>query len=445
MIALQFAPVPSTGAYRAIEFAKRLPTHGIRPTVVTIDVGQAENIFGVARNPALLEGMPSDVRVVEIRSNVEPKPESPLKRLLRLLTTYDDSFDTRFRDDLLRVARDLGRERNFAAVYATAPPFGATHLGAHAAAALKRPLLLDMRDAWAEWAPGPRVTRRHHIRAFADERRAFEAADRIIAVTPETLELFRGTHPKIPADRFTVIPNGLPDLEGVADAVEWRDDGETLDIGYVGAFYWTPKARASWRSPHRYLQYDPGTEDWSYRSPLYFFLAWKALAQKAPEKAARMRFHLVGRVPDWLPGMAEVHGLAEQCVFHGFKPKEEVPAFLDSMTCLLATSAKRIGGKDYSLASKSFEYVNSGRPILAFVCDGAQKRFFEGAGGALFFDPDDPEGSADLLAALASDTRTLPVDKLYISDYLLDRTSGQMAAELKALADRAERNQTHAP
>lgn len=436
MIALQFAPIPTTGAYRAVEFAKRLPAHGITPTVLTIAPKQAEIIFGAKSKDSMLGGLPEAVQVSYVETAQKIGPETPLQALWRMLTSFNDGFHDRFIQSMMAQVRTLARDRRFAAVYVTAPPFGASALGLAAARELGVPCLVDMRDAWAEWAPAPQLSRLHYRRKQQDERRIFARADRVITVTEELAELFRRSHPYLPADHFGVIPNGIEDTGQLEPTVTWQPEGDTIDVGYVGSFYYVPPKSASLRSPHRYLQYDPGTEDWSYRSPLHFFRAWQALDRRDPEVAHRLRFHLVGPVPDWLPGMAEGHGIADLCVFHGAKPRDEIPGFLDSMDALLATSMKRLDGDDYCLASKSFEYIAARRPIFAFVCRGSQKRFFEGSGGAILFDPDDPEAAAETLAELGRGPRPLPVHKAFVDRYLLDHTAAEMARELYALSGR---------
>ena len=95
---------------------------------------------------------------------------------------------------------------------------------------------------------------------------------------------------------------------------------------------------------------------------------------------------------------------------------------------------KRPGGLDYCLASKSFEYLASGKPTLAFVCAGAQKRFFEEVGGAMIFDPDDPRKSAMQLQALAGKSRRFAIRKEALLAYDHDFTSAQMAALIHRVA-----------
>lgn len=429
MIALQFAPVQTTGAFRSLEFVKRLPSLGIRPTVLTIDPEQASVIWGSKINPDLSTGLP---KVVDIRFLREPRVlanETKAAQLWRMLTSFNDTFEFRFAPSLDAALAELSKEeRRFAAVYASAPPFGSTMLGKRAAKALGLPYILDMRDAWAQWSPSPSISRLHYARKQRDEARVFAAADAIVGVTPELTNLFAASHPSLPRERFRTIPNGISGVADLPEAAEWCDDAATIDIGYVGNFYWTPPKRPSLRAPHRYLQYDPGTEDWSYRSPLPFFRAWAALDKLAPEIGNRFRFHHVGNTPDWLMSMAEEHGVANRCNNYGQLPRHGIADFLGRMTGLLGTSMKRIGGLDYCLASKSFEYLASGKPTLAFVCSGTQKRFFEEVGGAMILDPDDPWGAASQLQALAGRKRSFPIHKEPLMFYDHDGTARQMAA-----------------
>lgn len=435
MIALQFAPVQSTGAFRSIEFATRLADHGIRLTVLTIDPEQASIIFDGKISPGMSQRLSRTVDVHYLREKQTPVREAPLPRLLRMLSTFDDTFESRFAPALAaRLAELKQGSRRFAAVYATAPPFGAAMLGKQAAEELRVPFILDMRDAWAQWSPAPQISRLHYARKHQDEARAFAAADAIVGVTPELSDLFAASHPGLPRSRFHTITNGISGVGELPPEALWVGTGETVDIGYVGSFYWTPPKAPSLRAPHRYLQYNPRTEDWSYRSPLPFFRAWAELDKLAPVVGARLRFHHVGHAPDWLMPMAAEHGVADRCLCHGVLARQNVAGFLDSMTGLLGTSMKRPGGLDYCLASKSFEYLASGKPTLAFVCAGAQKRFFEEVGGAMIFDPDDPRKSAMQLQALAGKSRRFAIRKEALLAYDHDFTSAQMAALIHRVA-----------
>jgi hypothetical protein len=67
-------------------------------------------------------------------------------------------------------------------------------------------------------------------------------------------------------------------------------------------------------------------------------------------------------------------------------------------------------GAHWHLTAKVFEYLGSGRPILAVVPPGDCRDLLEHCGGATLVDPAEPERITELLA-MAIDTRTLPVDR----------------------------------
>jgi hypothetical protein len=66
----------------------------------------------------------------------------------------------------------------------------------------------------------------------------------------------------------------------------------------------------------------------------------------------------------------------------------------------LITSSKVVGGRDYSIAGKTFEYFATGRPILGFVTEGAQRDILEESGVAVTCDPDNPGEAAQKIQNL---------------------------------------------
>lgn len=99
----------------------------------------------------------------------------------------------------------------------------------------------------------------------------------------------------------------------------------------------------------------PAQEDWRHRSPHFFFKA-QALRTKRPSIAGLVRIELAGHVPEWLRAMVQEHGLTDLVVFHGRLGHREALALQARCDALLITSSKAIGGQDYSIAGKTFEY-----------------------------------------------------------------------------------------
>lgn len=96
MIALEFAPVQTTGAFRSVDFAQYLPNHGFEPHVLTIEPEQACQIFNAPRNDEMLAKLPSSVQIHHVQTASSVRPESKGRQLIRLLTTLDDRFSPDF-------------------------------------------------------------------------------------------------------------------------------------------------------------------------------------------------------------------------------------------------------------------------------------------------------------------------------------------------------------
>ncbi len=429
MIALEFAPIQTTGAFRSIDFARYLPEQGFRPHVLTIEPEAGARMFGAPRNAALLEGLPAAVSL----DYLEPPKSSPdtrFRRFLRIYGTFNDTFYSRLQSSLRSKLSALRAREPFKVVYVSAPPFGAAQLGELAASILGVPLVVDMRDAWSEWGMAPNPTYLHYMAKKHDERRAFRNAAAVVTVTERLADVFRKSHPSVSPTKFEVIHNGFngPEFERSSLGIDLGK--KTFDIVYVGSFYYQPASKRSAFRPQRYLNYRRGIEDWSYRSPLYFLRAWKKLADIAPHTAACIRFHYIGNAPDWLAPMIDEHGFARLSKLWGMVPKQEVGAILASMDAQLATSMKRPDGGDYCLASKTFDYFVARKPILAFVTEGSQKDFLLAGGASVFCEPDDPSGSAAAIKSLMEGKSRLQINGDFLNSFHRRKQTQRLASIL---------------
>jgi glycosyltransferase involved in cell wall biosynthesis len=100
--------------------------------------------------------------------------------------------------------------------------------------------------------------------------------------------------------------------------------------------------------------------------------------------------------------MVAEFNLEENVEFLGRITHEQSLRFQASCDALLLTSSMVIGGHDYSIAGKTFEYLSIQKPIVGFVTEGAQKRLLTKTGVALICNPDDPDAAATGLADLLS-------------------------------------------
>ncbi len=436
MIAVEFPPLNNTGAFRPAKMAKYLGEFGVTPIVVTVRAEDAAEAFDAPIERSLLDEL-RHVEIVEVPMARERwTPHTRLGKAARLFARVSDSIAGRIEPGLRATLPGLVARHRPTALLVTMPPFSMGPLAQRLAAELRLPLIVDMRDGWSHWCAGPFATYVHYREVLRRERSLFSSAARVVTVTEQLADVFRRAHPMVPRDRFAVVPNGMDvSAADLAPRVEPRSGVDDLVVGYVGSFYYSPAARATlltpwWRrAPHRMLHYAPVREDWLYRSP-YFFLATLAeLRRRDPALGARVRFALVGAEPAWLRPMARELGVEDALDARGFVPRERVAAEIATFDALLATAVKVPGGEDYALASKTFDYVRGGRPVLALVGRGAQRDFLERAGIALVADPDDREACVRALSELVTARPVLTANREFLARY--ERRA--LAAELAAL------------
>lgn len=420
MVAVEFAPVQTTGAFRPLAFAKYLPEFGIQPTVITITPEDAANLWHAPVNNALLEHVPQGVRVHRLSSLKPVRREGPKRRMLRRLVTLGDGIKARYSKPLMDLIEMEPALRTCDTVYVTVPPFGTASLGALAAKLAKAPIILDLRDAWSQADFGHRQSYLHYLVDLKEEQRAFDQTNCIITVTDRLRTLVLKNNPQMSHDHIEVIENGFdgPLLGPSMAAV--NPGKEVFNICYIGEFYWAPpKADFIYNliRPHRWLLYHPNNGDWSYRSPLYFFHAWRKLMEWAPDIAQRIRFHHIGTKQPWLAPLASMFGLEDFCHSRGYVAKEALPALMDDMDVFLATCTKRPPPGDYAISLKTFDYFTSAKPVLAFVTEGIQRDVLERSGIGIICDPDDPVGAAESIRRLVVDGIQLQLNHTYVNQF----------------------------
>jgi hypothetical protein len=431
-IALEFPPVQTTGMFRSLRFVSRLAKFGIEPVVVSIDPDEGAEIFGVQQNPRLMQQIPVSTEVHRLRYGMQERDANRWIVYARMVFRISDGYFSRLRDGFDELLRS-GKLRHIDAIYASLPPFGAGQLALHARHVLNAPLIIDMRDAWSEFGSHPFPSYLHFAGVRQLEQRVLRAASRVIAVTPQLREMLHRLVPERSKEQFVWVPNSS-EAQHFSDRIEWKPDPlKTIDVGYVGSFYFNQRYHrlrsTPWyrKSPHHWFQYHATRQDWEYRTPRFFFRAWQELDRIDAELGSRIRFHLIGDTPDWLPSMAQESGVFDRCLFHGRLMKHEVREKLESLDWMLCTSIKVHDGEDFCLASKTFEYLDAGKPVLGFVCPGAQRDFLLDSRTGIVMDPDDKHVSARSMASVFREGVELAPDVSYLASFSADATTKKLA------------------
>ncbi|WP_083330801.1 glycosyltransferase [Halofilum ochraceum] len=408
MLCYYFPPLQTAAVARSVGFARHLPAHGWRPTVLT--VGESYDSWGVAGRGAPI---PDGIAIERCPEFNLDRPvalaDGALSRIAgwlrgrpvaghwcrELLTVPDPQIGWR--------ARRRGAELAIAhdCVYVSCSPFSGVPIALDIRRRSGRPLIIDFRDAWSLNPHAAWTSSLYKRRIERLERRAITEAERIILNTPGALRLYQRAYPEY-ADRFVCIPNGYDALHTAYP----RTAGDPFTIMHVGTLYGA-------RSPERVLQAlaaldlpdtrfvqvgpsHPALEKWRDR------VAIEVTGQLAPEEALkRMR----------------------------------------SASVLYLRQGFEEGVRDYvAIAAKTYEYLATGLPVLA-ECppgDNAEIVSRHAPGARVVTEPDDNAVNAALEALWRErDVRVPEVDPAFVRDFDRGYLTGRLGDVLAAACGHA--------
>jgi glycosyltransferase involved in cell wall biosynthesis len=360
IISYLFPPVGGIGVQRALSMAKYLPRHGF-----DVHVLKASNAGGPVRDTLLIQQIPSEVHVHEAFT-----PEIPFVIRQKLWTRFmgrsgpakadggqsAGGWKSLLRNAVTRVlcpepeilwvpfavrkARRIIQRYGIDSVLITVPPFSALVVGTK----LKREfpslrLISDFRDEWLTfYLKDFDFQKNDHTRRRAEaiERETVELSDLVVAVNESSRDEIRRRYPEQPDSKFSVIPNGY-DPAVFADFKPRVNRSPRMLVTHVGTVYKTA-------SPRFYLD----------------------AADSLPEELlSQLETRFVGRIADSERPMLE--NRRSKVSITEFVPQAEALKYMEDTDYLLLTMTN-----DISVPGKLFEYMATGKPILAITSPGSE-------------------------------------------------------------------------
>lgn len=434
-IAFEFPPLNRGGVHRPLAFVQYLSKFDIRPIVITLDPASFEDVYDTYGYDELLGKHIRDRSdIINVKVD-KPIKLSAIQNFMAIYFSIHGNETKYWKNNFYTTIEKLVQQENLQAIFATVPPFSVLPLVSKIAKKYQLPLVLDFRDAWSQWRMVPYGSIFHYWKTLEMEKKYLATAEAVIATSQQTLCDFKKLYPAIPETKYHYIPNGY-----MGNLNNWEpidSNQETFTIGYVGSFYYSPDARQQMLSPwwkkkrHRIFQYIPNRQDWLYRSPFFFFKALQQFISLYPSLGKKVKVKFVGKKQEWLPSMIKVFALDEHVEIVGELPHRESLLFQQQCDALLITSAKQINGRDYSIAGKTFEYLKMQKPVIAFVCEGAQKDILSEAGTALICNPDDTENAVLKLHDLFTGEIQLMPNLAFLKNLSREALTGQLADIIK--------------
>lgn len=437
---MEFAPVNTTGNFRNLKFIKYLGDFGIRPIIATFLAEDAALFFNAKIDTNLLNELPPDTIIYRIPCKHEKKSRFPkLHNFLRIYFSIQDDLAKRWKPFLMAEIGSIIKKHQPKIVYTSLPPFSSGLLAAEVSEKYSIPLVTDMRDLWSHFGGGPSPSYWHYKLSLKEEEKLYKKSSAVIYVTPQMRKTLQKIHPEANKKKYHYISNGFDiNIENIID-FKFSITNEKIIIGYVGAFYYHPERRNSAFKPrwkkrgHKMLEYNHVQDDWLYRSPYFFLKTISHLKKNKPLIGNRIQIEFVGIKPDWLEDMVEEFDLKDNIISHGFVCYDESKKLQNGFDLFLATSEKIINEEHYCLPSKIFDFVGMNKPILGFVTEGIQKEFIEKSGLGIICNPDDIEGSANVLIELITKGREFQPEITYLKNFYRPALAQNLATLLNSI------------
>lgn len=432
IVAYAFPPVGGAAVQRPAKFAKYLPQHGWNVSVLT-----ASNPSVPVYDESLLEDIPAQTVVVRSRSL---EPSYAVKNAVsasneaaggRSITASLKRGFRKFASALLqpdpqilwlplaiRQGSTLLRSEQHQAILATAPPFSSLLIGALLSVRFRIPLILDYRD---EWGISNKYLENHKASRFSAyiQRKmqgfALRRAKAVLATTKSSAEAIELTAETL------VGTLGVDCIYNGYDGDDFRKLPPTLLV------------RTSFRITYS------GTL-WNLTSIEPFVLSIETLQQEGANDVIRMlTVCLFGRrtsVQDRLVDRLRSSPLTLEV--SDYLPHKTVVGELMRSDCLLLLLAdKEEAGR--VVPAKVFEYMASGKPILAIAPQGEVWELLKDYPLALLHTPCDVRGIANSIRDLANRNPGAESSEGFdVERYSRRRQSQQLAAILdRAAGDKA--------
>jgi glycosyltransferase involved in cell wall biosynthesis len=357
IIAYYWPPAGGPGVQRWLKFVKYLPEFGVKPIVFVPDnptypiidevllqevPSEVQVIRFPIREPYALAGWLSKHKTKSISSGLIPakRKQSVLDKFLLWVRGNFFIPDARISwvKPSLHFLENYLKENPVDVIITTGPPHSLHLIGLGLKEQLQLPWLVDFRDPWTTigYHQELKLSKKSQNKHLELEKRVLQSADMILVTSPTTAQEFSA----ITSKPIEVITNGFDDT-----TVGEVQQDEAFTLAHIGSFL-------------------------SDRNPRILWKALRELRMESPVFKSKFRLKLVGKVSQDILDTLEEFRLTDTVDILGYLPhKQAVEEQKKSQVLLLVEINKE--DTRCILPGKLFEYMASGRPILAFGPEGS--------------------------------------------------------------------------
>jgi glycosyltransferase involved in cell wall biosynthesis len=420
VVALHFPPVGGAAVQRNAKFVRYLRDFWWEPVVLTSTAPPRGR--WTPRDDSLLAEIPDDVEVVRVPvSDEEHVWRDRAARALARPEGHERAWGAAAEPKIVELSKDVD------VIYGSLVPYGTAAAVGAASRASGRPWVADLQDPWALDDTLVHPTRLHRYAARARMRRALESASRIVMNTTEAMTRTGEAFPSL-RSRLQAIPNGF-DPADFQPAVPTVADG-AFRIVHTGYLHTDVGHQTHGRLRSALGGLAEGVNIMT-RSHLVLLEALDLLRAAQPGLASRVELHLAGVLSE--QDVAAVEG-RDDVVLHGYLSHREATALMQTASLLfLPMHDLPPGERAVIVPGKTYEYLGSGRPILAAVPDGDARDLLAQA-GALLCRPSDARGIATALESALREQPTGTNSAPVLDAYRRRTLTARLAAVLEEAA-----------
>lgn len=430
-ISYAYPPTNEVGAVRVARLCRYLPERGIVPTVLTVDAKYYEQQDAslevppgipvertrVLRTPLDFYGQRKrDQKPRESSQDAETVPTGRLRfafarrQILALLQAPDPYWGWYL--PAIRKGGEIIKDGKMSAIISSGPPWTCHLVARHLKKKFRLPWIADFRDPWManpwRWIddlPSWRDRLDHFM-----ESSCLSNADVVTCVTEALREDFVARYPNLPQSRFVVVTNGVDGALPVSSRRR-AQSSKTICL-HLGSLY-----SSSLRRIDTFCQAVVDLVKAGTLNPEHFQIVFVGSESPSNEKVA----------DSVAPELIRNH-----CIeFHKRVTRQESEKLLDGADVLLIFQ----GDHRLSLPSKFFDYLRTGKPILAIVEKGALSDMVEKTGSGTWVAPGDSTAIAQkLLEVLQFPAKSPEEIEPLFAQFHFRNLAGQLARLVQGLA-----------
>ncbi len=399
-LAYFFPPAGGAGVQRAEKFVKYLPSQGILPVVITGPT--SKEYRWTPQDRSLMKSIPAEVPVHRIegaRPAEAGRIRGRLQRWLRLPNRFSKWWIESATELALQVA--AGEEL----IFATMSPFESGVVAQQLSQKLGIPWVADLRDPWALDEMQIYPTFLHRRLEMCKMKELLSTAAIIVMNTPQASAALKQAFPKLRNKTILSIPNGF-DAEDFAQPVSPRTDRK-FRIVHTGYLHTDNGLELRKRRFSRLLGGAYAGVDILTRSHTVLLEALERWCAERPDIKHDLEVVFAGKTSTEDRAVADASGIKSLLRFPGYlSHKESVELVRTADLLFLPMHNLPTRWRCRIVPGKTYEYMASGRAILAAVPDGDARDFLNACGTALLCRPDDVAGMVQLLEHAYLDWRT---------------------------------------